>query len=97
MSLEKSQQEVLRDQQVQVNVPDEVEVTNDTTSPTSSIMGQDYNYSNLDPDIANIMAGPGAVTPQITDPAVINILRQGGTFRGKNLQQLIAEGVIRGQ
>lgn len=97
MSLEKSQQEVLRDQQVQVNVPDEVEVTNDTTSPPPSIMGQDYNYSNLDPDIANIMAGPGAVTPQITDPAVINMLRQGGTFRGKNLQQLIAEGAIRGQ
>ena len=97
MSLEKSQQEVLRDQQVQVNVPDEVEVTDDTTSPPSSIMGQDYNYSNLDPDIANIMAGPGAVTPQITDPAVINMLRQGGTFRGKNLQQLIAEGAIRGQ
>ena len=97
LSLEKQQQEVLRSQKVQVNVPDEVEVTNDTTSPPPSIMGQDYNYSNLDSSVAELMAGPDAVTPQITDPAVINMLRQGGTFRGKNLQQLIAEGAIRGQ
>jgi len=96
LSLENATQEVLRDQQVQVNVPDEPQVSATTSTPTST-MGQSYDYSNLDPSIAELMAGPGAVTPQITDPAVINMLRQGGTFRGKNLEQLIAEGAIRGQ
>jgi hypothetical protein len=95
-SLDLSAQNLLRDQQVQVNVPDEPQVSATTSIPTST-MGQSYDYSNLDPSIAELMAGPGAVTPQITDPAVINILEQGGTFRGKNLEQLIAEGAIRGQ
>ena len=96
LSLENATQEVLRDQQAQVNVPDEPQVSATTSTPTTTI-GQSYDYSNLDPSIAELMAGPGAVTPQITDPAVINMLRQGGTFRGKNLEQLIAEGAIRGQ
>ena len=61
-------------------------------------MSLDYDYSNLDPSVAELMAGPGALIPQqITDPAIINMLRQGGTFRGKNLEQLIAEGAIKGQ
>lgn len=94
LSLENATQEVLRDQQVQVNVPDEPQVSATTSTPT---MGQSYDYGNLDPSVADLMTGPGAVTPQITDPAAINLLRQGGTFKGKNLEQLIAEGAIRGQ
>ena len=94
LSLENATQEVLRDQQVQVNVPDEPQLSATTSTPT---LGQSYDYGNLDPSVADLMTGPGAVTPQITDPAVIHMLRQGGTFRGKNLEQLIAEGAIRGQ
>jgi hypothetical protein len=93
-SLDLSAQNLLRDQQVQVNLPDEPQVSATTSKPT---MGQSFDYGNLDPSAADLMAGPGAVTPQITDPAAINLLRQGGTFRGKNLDQLIAEGAIRGQ
>lgn len=63
------------------------------------------DYQNLDPDAARIMAGPGAVkdldkynvVPQITDPAALNVLRAGGTFKGKTLEQLIAEGAIKSQ
>ena len=96
-TLELSTQNLLREQQVQVNVPDEPQASNPTLTPTNTT-GLDYNYSNLDPSAAELMAGPGALTrQQITDPAIISMLRQGGTFRGKNLEQLIAEGAIIGQ
>ena len=85
-----------REQPVQVNVPEEPQVSASASTPTN-LMGLNYDYSNLDPSVAELMAGPGAVTQQITDPAIINMLRQGGTIRGKNLEQLIAEGAIIGQ
>jgi len=88
--------DLLKSTQVQVNVPEEQQVSASASTP-SNLMGLNYDYNNLDPGVAELMAGPGAVNPQITDPAIINMLQQGGTFRGKNLQQLIAEGVIRGQ
>ncbi len=88
--------DLLKTSQVQVNVPEEPQVSASASTPTN-LMGLNYDYSNLDPGIAGLMAGPGAVTQQITDPSVINMLQQGGTFRGKNLQQLIAEGAIKGQ
>lgn len=59
--------------------------------------------AGIDPDAARIMAGPGAVKdldkykPQITDPSALNILRDGGTYKGKTLEQLIAEGAIKSQ
>ena len=86
-----------REQPVQVDLPDEPQAST-TTSRPPNLMSLDYDYSNLDPSVAELMAGPGALIPQqITDPAIINMLRQGGTFRGKNLEQLIAEGAIKGQ
>ena len=88
--------DLLKSTQVQVNVPEEPQVSVSASTPTN-LMGLNYDYNNLDPSVAELMAGPGAVNPQITDPAIINILQQGGTFRGKNLQQLIAEGAIKGR
>ena len=76
-----------RDQPAQVNVPDEI--------PQDGMVTPTEN--NIDSQTAQLMAGPGALTQTqsaITDPAAIAVLKRGGTFRGKTLQQLINEGVI---
>jgi len=80
-----------REQTVQVNVPDNLSQDGMVTPTENNIT------NNIDSQTAQLMAGPGALTQAqrtITDPAAIAVLKRGGTFRGKTLQQLIDEGVI---
>lgn len=80
-----------REQTVQVNVPDNLSQDGMVTPTENNIT------NNIDSQTAQLMAGPGAITQTqrtITDPAAIAVLKRGGTFRGKTLQQLIDEGVI---
>jgi len=80
-----------REQTVQVNVPDNLSQDGMVTPTENNIT------NNIDTQTAQLMAGPGALTQAqrtITDPAAIAVLKRGGTFRGKTLQQLIDEGVI---
>tara|TARA_Y100001973_G_scaffold61736_1_gene90720 strand:+ start:316 stop:1638 length:1323 start_codon:yes stop_codon:yes gene_type:complete len=94
-SLDLSLQNLLREQKVKVNVPDEPQANATPTSANS--ISQDYDYSNLDPSVAGMMAGPSAKPLQITDLATINMLKAGGKFRGKTYEELLAEGAIREQ
>jgi len=96
LSLESSTQNVLREQPVLVDVPVENAVDN-VTPEAPNLMSQDYDYSNLDPSVAEMMAGPSAKPLQITDSATINMLKSGGKFRGKTYEELLAEGAIREQ
>ena len=80
-----------REQTVQVNVPDNLSQDVMVTPTENNVI------NNIDSQTAQLMAGPGALTQAqrtITDPAAIAVLKRGGTFRGKTLQQLIDEGVI---
>ena len=80
-----------REQLVPVDVPDNLSQDGMVTPTENNIT------NNIDSQTAQLMAGPGALTQTqrtITDPAAIAVLKRGGTFRGKTLQQLIDEGVI---
>ena len=94
-SLDLSLQNLLREQKVKVNVPDEPQAN--ATPTSANLISQDYDYSNLDPSVAGMMAGPSAKPLQITDLATINMLKAGGKFRGKTYEELLAEGAIREQ
>jgi hypothetical protein len=80
-----------REQTVQVDVPDNLSQDGMVTPTENNIT------NNIDLETAQLMAGPSALSQAqrtITDPAAIAVLKRGGTFRGKTLQQLIDEGVI---